>query len=286
MACQVKVVARSAAPTGEIITTVECRYWRAIHAELMTHRVFSRNASSSRAKPVSRVFKEVWSDPAGPIHWGVNQKGMQAKLELYGWRKITAGLLWRIAGKMMCVVAWLMMQIGLHKQVANRLLEPWQYIKVLITSTEWNNFYELRCHPDAQPEFQELAYKIRNEIAATKPRHLKYGEWHLPYVTDEERATLPTPELIRVSVARCARTSYDNHDGSATVVTKDVKLHNDLVVARPIHASPAEHQAVPMDPNSRDLEKLRGNFNVFAQYRKFVEFGATAEYAYNFTKLG
>ena len=127
---EVDLVAYSSCEWDEI-ATFRLKYWRAIHAELMTHRVFSRNASSSRAIPVKKVISQVWNDPAGPQHWGVNRKGMQAKEQLTGLQLIAVKFLWRLAGKMMCVIALLMMWLKLHRQVANRILEPWQYITVL-----------------------------------------------------------------------------------------------------------------------------------------------------------
>ena len=156
MTCTVKIIEDSLT-NGSRLTTYQLRYWRAIHAELMTHRVFSRNASSSRAIPVMKMLRQVWDDPAGPVHWGANQAGMQAHAELDGLRRKLSQAIWKWSGRAMCVAAWSMTKIGLHKQVANRLLEPWQYINVVLTATEFDNWFDLRDHPDAQPEIQELA---------------------------------------------------------------------------------------------------------------------------------
>lgn len=268
MACSAKVVADSTALHRVRLTSLQLRYWRAIHAEFMTHRVFSRNASSSRAIPVKKVLSQVWNDPAGPVHWGLNQPGMQAKAELKGWRNKAARFLWRAAGKVACVFAWSLMHIGLHKQVANRLLEPWQYINVLVTSTEWDNFFELRCHEDAQPEIQELAFAIRAAMDASQPKYLGKGEWHMPYITDDEWETNADATLVKVSTARNARTSYLTHDGKPSALVEDVKLHDKLVVAEPLHASPAEHPATPMD-----TDEFCRNYRGWRQYRDFLEQG-------------
>lgn len=281
---EAKIIADSINPVGNRITTVQTRYWRAIHAELMTHRAFSRNASSSRAIPVSTMLKQVWNDPAGPLHWGVNQPGMQARTEMVGFRRALAGGLWRAAGKMACAFAWGLMKIGTHKQVANRLLEPFQCISVIITATDWDNFFLLRDHEDAQPEIQHLAKRIKLAMSGSYPVKLTAGEWHLPYIdaADREAAYMARKKnritrdepghaelnalLVKLSVARCARVSYLTHDGKAPSMRKDIELHDRLVVSRPIHASPAEHQAMAM-PVSRRYRNLVG----WAQYRIGLE---------------
>ena len=156
-----RIIADSVNPAGQRVTTLQLRYWRAVHAELMTHRAFSRNASSSRAIPVRKMLAQVWGDPAGPLHWGANQAGMQAEQELTGWRRSAAQRLWRLSGRAMCAAAWAGMKLGLHKQVVNRMLEPWQFISVVLTSTEWDSFFALRDHPAAQPEIRTLAVAMR-----------------------------------------------------------------------------------------------------------------------------
>lgn len=261
-----QVVACSTSLHGVCLTTLSLRYWRAIHAELLTHRAFSRNASSSRAIPVKTVLRQVWNDPAGPLHWGVNQPGMQARAELVGWRRALAGGLWRAASKAVCGFAWGMMKLGVHKQVANRLLEPFQYITVLVSATDWTNFFELRLHEDAQPEIQHLARKMYEAMSVAEPTVLQPGEWHLPYVTDEERKLYPVHELRKFSTARCARVSYLTHDRKNPSAKKDRGLHDRLVGARPIHASPTEHVAQAM----YTAERLN-NFRGWAQYRIDIE---------------
>lgn len=276
MACSVKVIEHSILHNGvSELRTTQLRYWRAIHSEFMTHRVFSRNASSSRAIPVRKVLSQVWNDPAGPIHWGANQTGMQAKAQLIGWRNKAARLLWNLAGKTACVLAWTMMKVGLHKQVANRILEPWQYISVVMTTTELDNFFELRDHEDAQPEIRELAAEMKRALANSIPRPLRPGEWHLPYVTQEERDTLPLVTCIKISVARCARTSYLTHDSKNPSVEQDLELYTRLVGSTPLHASPTEHQGTPTGTASCGFN---GNFNSdWVQFRKVLEFSVQHE---------
>jgi len=248
------------------ICTLQLKYHRFIHGEFMTHRVFSRSASSSRAIPINKIISQVWNDPAMPVHWGANVSGMQAKQELTGYKLKVAKFIWRSASKFACIFAYLFSKIGLHKQIGNRILEPWQYINVILTATDFDNFFDLRIHPDAQPEIQELATLIKLELDNSVPKELDHGEWHLPYITDDELLDYPEEMLLKCSTARCARVSYSNHDGSRPNIQRDIDLHDALVGSVPIHASPAEHQATPGDP-----EFQYRNFRGWIQYRDRIE---------------
>lgn len=269
MSVEAKVIEDSIGPNGKRLVTLQLRYPRFIHAEVMTHRVFSRNASSSRAIPVKKVLQQVWNDPATPIHWGANQSGMQAKTELIGFKRKLAEKLWKYSGRAACMFAWGMMKIGMHKQVANRILEPWQYIHVVLTATEFDNFFSLRLHEDAQPEIYALAAEMAKVMATSTPKSLGFGEWHLPYIKPQERKDYATPFLRRMSAARCARVSYLTHDGKEPDVEKDLALYHRLVGSQPIHASPTEHQAMPQfgDADARYC----GNFVGWVQSRKLIE---------------
>jgi hypothetical protein len=266
MNIEATVVADSIAPNGIRLSTLCLKYPRFIHAEFMTHRVFSRNASSSRAIPVSKVLAQVWNDPAMPVYWGANQAGMQAATELTGSSQKVAQILWRTSGKFMCSVAWLMIKCNLHKQIANRILEPWQRIHVVVTATEWNNFFLLRDHPAAQPEIRELAQKVKKAMEDSYPVDIERGDWHLPYITQEEKTKYSSSDLLKMSTARCARVSYLTHEGKQTTLEDDIKLHQRLVGAEPRHSSPAEHQATPLPSN-----KFSKNFKGWYQYRAALE---------------
>ena len=267
MSIEAKVILDSVSHKGIRLTTFQLKYPRFIHSELMTHRVFSRNASSSRAIPVMKVLKQVWNDPAMPIHWGQNQPGMQANAQLTGWKNVAVRGLWRLAGKVACVFAYGMTKIGLHKQVANRILEPWQFIHVVLSATSYENFFLLRDHSDAQPEIRELAQKMRRAMFGSYPTRLRPGQWHLPYLSASERNILSTGVARKVSAARCCRVSYLKHDGDASDVYEDEKLCDRLTKSRPIHASPFEHVATPL--NNSNLHS--GNFQGWMQYRELVE---------------
>lgn len=295
MTITVKMIADSISGFGQRITTMQLRYPRFIHAEFMTHRVFSRNASSSRAIPVAKIIEDIQKDPAIPVHWGANQPGMQAREELNAEGKLIASLHWLDAMDKVILEVKELTKLGLHKQVANRLLEPWSHINVVVTATSFANFFALRCHPDAQPEIKQLAETMEHAMLLSQPRLLSPGEWHLPYADDSETYTaamrygqhgritrdMPGREEIngvlrKVSTGRCARVSYLTHDGRPTTVEEDVDLHNKLVVAVPLHASPAEHQATP-DEGIQSGFKIQwlhpqdhGNFVGWRQYRKML----------------
>ena len=282
MTIQAKIIADSISHAGKRITTFQLLYPRFIHSEVMTHRVFSRNASSSRAIPVKKMIQMIRDDPAMPIHWGLNAPGMQAHQEIQNVKH--AKDLWIMAAHKAANYAEDMMNMGLHKQVANRILEPFQHISVVLTATEFDNWFELRAHPDAQPEIQELAHEMRHCMGQSTPRLLNTSEWHLPYITDKDRSAVlalgwSTDTLLKISAARCCRVSYLKHDGSASSVEEDLALCDRLAGAQPIHASPFEHQATPdtwvikddLDDSHWLQPYLHGNFVGWIQYRKLIE---------------
>jgi hypothetical protein len=275
LGCTVKVIAASVSEGGKPIYTFQLRYWRAIHSELMTHRDFSRNASSSRAIPVQKMIDQVRNDPAGPIFWGSNQPGMQAGAELTGDELAGAKSYWKTSAFSAADYATRLMDLGLHKQVANRVLEPYQWISVIVTATEWDNWFELRDHNDAQPEIRDLARTMGIAMKASVPvvRGHKRDDplnWHLPYVQVRERDLFRLDLLQAISAARCARVSYLTHDGAEPSAEKDLALYEKLVGGVPLHASPVEHQAVPAT-HPKDRCK---NFVGWHQYRANVEINA------------
>ncbi|UBM12703.1 FAD-dependent thymidylate synthase [Cupriavidus metallidurans] len=272
MTFEVKVIEDSISHHGVRLTTLQLRYPRLIHAEFMTHRVFSRNASSSRAIPVAKMIEQVRTNPAMPIHWGKNQPGMQAHEELTGSERLDVIEKWHAAARFAAGVAAEMSDLGAHKQVVNRILEPFQWISTLVTATEWANFFELRAHPDAQPEIHHLAKMIQEAMGVSIPfqrcRNRDDGNnWHLPYVLHDERRFMSVNVLRKLSAARCARVSYLTHDGATPNINKDLELFDRLVGSHPLHASPVEHQAYPL-PAADQWSK---NFRGWRQFREYVE---------------
>lgn len=255
-----KIIADSVSPLQKRITTMEITYQRFVHSEFMTHRDFSRNAASSRAIPITKMLSKVKEDPAMPVWWGKNQSGMQAEVELDESEKAQAMAQWLRARDAAVEQAENLLALGLHKQLVNRVLEPFMEITVIVTATEWNNFFSLRCHPAAQPEIRNIAEMMREEYLKSEPRFTRFDEWHLPYLQEDER-TLDIEKQKMLSAARCARVSYLTHDGTRDH-DKDYELHDRLSSSG--HWSPFEHVAKPSYNNGY----RSGNFVGWCQYRK------------------
>ena len=264
---EVKIVADSVSSYGKRLTTFQLVYPRYIHSEFLTHRALSRNAGSSRAVPVAKMAQIALTEMVEPIRYGLNQAGMQASDAcLEGDSLEEARAIWISMAEVCAKGSQRLAELGLHKQWANRPLEWFSNIRVVVTATEWDNFFELRAHEDAQPEIHELAIQMQKAMGESTPTLLLSGEWHLPYVTDEDYDAVAryrreamgmsdleawddegiTEMLCRVSAARCCRVSYLKHDGHPSTVGDDLLLCDRLAGARPIHASPFEHQATPM----------------------------------------
>lgn len=245
------------------LTTLELEYPRYIHSEMNTHRTFSRNAQSSRAIPVDICIKRIEESSWYP-YFMKNKPGMAASEPLEGEELRVAMGLWDQAKREAIRKAKQLKDLGIHKQTVNRLLEPFSTIKVILSSTDFSNFFNLRIHPGAQQEIQVLAESMRDAMAASTPTNLDIGNWHLPYIRTEER-DLPTDLLVKVSTARCARVSYLSHDGFRDI-DKDLSLHDTLV--KEGHMSPTEHVATPAVS-----DRNYGNFKGWIQYRKHIEHG-------------
>lgn len=267
------ILADSISPEGVRLTTFELVYPRMILAELNTHRVFSKNSASSRAIPIKRMIQMIRDNPAVPASWRMNQTGMQgyehAPLDI----ALEGQRIWLEAMEYAIRHSEKLEALGLHKQIANRLTEPFVHMKTVLTGVYFDNFFGLRDHHMADPTIEALAKAMKEARDASTPLLLQPGEWHLPYITDEERAVQDDVTLLKVSAARCARTSYNSMNGKRSTVEEDVDLHKRLLVDQPIHASPAEHQATP------DLKTLsgkwrsprhHGNLAGWRQYRKFL----------------
>ena len=295
-----RILADSVSPDGVRMTTFEIEYPRFILAELNTHRMLSKNSASSRAIPVKTMHEHMRQTPAQPVHWGKNQPGMQANVELVDNDLADAKFMWQRAQQDAMHWAQQMAErVGLHKQVANRITEPWMIMKTVISGTEWANFWWLRAHADAQPEIHELAVKMWDELNSSVPLLLQPGEWHLPYVKshrlssgeliylDATDTPITTEQAKIISASCCAQVSYRKNDDS---YEKAHKIFKQLIESQPCHASPVEHQATPMeswayetardDPQhlrehgythmTMDGELWSGNLRGWIQHRKLI----------------
>lgn len=273
--CQ--ILADSVNPHDCRITTMLLSYPRIVHAEFMTHRVFSRNAGSNRAIPVAKLLSAVTDDPFVPIYWGKNQKGMVAGEEFSPEETENLVRIWLMARNSAVEHAKLLMQYGVHKSISNRLLEPWQWITVVVTSTEWANFFNLRIDDAAEVHIRRIAEMMYQARRDSEPKELKPGEWHLPFINQQDREDAPKEAILhygassktyidlaiaKISAARTARTSYLNHEG-VRELAEDFKMCDEKLIV-PGHWSPLEHPCICMD------DRLwRGNVRGWRQLRKF-----------------
>lgn len=263
---QVKIVGDSVNPLGTRLTSWLLTYPRFIHSEFMTHRVFSRNAASSRAIPFKRMLAAVNQQPAFPEYWGAEQKGM-APVEEVSWKERTKDL-WIWASIEATTRAKQMVEeTGIHKSIANRLLEPFGHITVLATATDHKNFFALRANKMAEPTFQVLAFKMLEAYLSNVPRVVDWGGWHMPDLGGEWTGDLATN--LAICTARCARLSYLTHDGTHSPQT-DVELWGRLKDGG--HWSPFEHPAqAHASPYGRSNYDTGNRLCGWTQYRKMFE---------------
>lgn len=259
----VRILRDSITDGGSRLVTWEWTYPRMIHAEIMTHRALSRNAASSRAIPAAKLRARVLDAPAVPISWGANQAGMQAGAEV---DDTAAAEAWWLSGRdLMAAHHAEGERLGLHKQVVNRVIEPWMMITVIVSATEHANLFHLRRHKDAEPHFQRLAMLAWDLFHEHMPTYVEPGGWHLPLVDDGEAGVV---DAVKISTGRCARVSYLTHEGTRDPA-EDIALHDRLartasLGADPMHASPFEHPAQAVG----DRQRI-GNFEGWRQYRKW-----------------
>lgn len=251
---------------GTRITSVQVKYPRFILPQLNTHRVFSRSTASSRAVPTAKLIDMVHNEPVVPVHWGQNQAGMVAEQQLGKGRAAAAESVWREAAHFAANTAQLLADIGVHKQVVNRILEPFMWVETIITATEWDNFFKLRIADDAQPEIQALAKAIKKAMDESVPVERAS---HLPYLRgdelDETRWTYA--QRAKISAARCARVSYLNHNKQTPSLDEDFALADRLIEAG--HMSPFDHQA--MFNNGERYRNENRNFRDWKPYRAILE---------------
>lgn len=264
-----KILADSINSRGVRLTSFLLTYPRFIHSELMTHRVFSRNAASSRARSVKSILQEVRENPVIPSRWGAEKKGMQSGDELAQLPAWTCQFLWRNAALFCASMAEMMVYYGLHKSLVNRILEPWTHITTIVTATDFGNFFELRANPAAQPEFQELAYKMLNCYLNSTVSLLGEFEWHIPFVYPEERDKYNDDQLLRISVARCCWISYSKHGREDFDYVDAQERHDSCIKLK--HMSPLEHQAQATSHLAASNFDIGGEDSGWLQYRKLQE---------------
>lgn len=252
--------------TGDRLTTFRILCPKFILAEINTHRMLSRNFSSSRAIPAKKMRQRVIQDPVIPVEFGRNKKGMQSGGALSGWRLTLARHCWLLARYPACFFHWIGELIGLHKQVCNRIIEPWVWAEGVVSATEWDNFFKLRCHKDAQPEFRVLAEEMNFLYRAWQSNYVNPGYIHVPFVDKSEKESHCLRYQQIMSSARCGRVSYYLKDGKKSDIAQDIPFCERLAGSSPKHLSPFEHVATALESS----ESI-GNFKGWRQYRKEIE---------------
>lgn len=312
---EAEIVADSISKYGHRLTSMEVNFPRMILSEFNTHRLFSRNSASSRARPTNKPLFEVLTGPYIPLEWGKYMPGMSSREEMSPenqelaekiWLEFrdravlgTVALLGGVDGEQIEKNQELKDRIehltkeysfnfeplegeSLHKQWVNRLLEPYLWHRVIVTSTEWDNFFGLRISEHAQPEIKRIAELMLSAYQNSEPTELAAGEYHTPFMLEDE-ADLDQTSRLKISSARSGRISYMTHHGVRDT-KEDIRFHDQLVANG--HMSPLEHVATPF--NDRDMLAVRriktgdfpawlkreadfnGNFRGWHQYRKSV----------------
>jgi len=277
-----KIVQDSSLPTGERLLTFSVMYGRLIHSELLRHRAASHSVKSSRAIPTHKYRAEVMENIYVPVKFGTKKRGMQAGEPTF-LTKFYGEKIWKLSSKFACFFHWMMEKFGIHKEVANRVLEPYVWVEETITveADALKEIANLRIHDDAQEDVRRIVEEMVYEMDRSTPVELNQGQWHVPYVvrrqvenemiyTDNNGNKLTLDQAIVCSAARCARSSYANHDNSMSSYDKDIGLAKQLIGSEPMHLSPFEHQARPFIDDT-EKSQYGSNFRNFFQQRKAIE---------------
>jgi len=276
MTFSAKILCDSVTENDDRLTTLEVTFPRIVLSEFNTHRMFSRNSASSRAIPVEKMLKLVKENTYIPSHWGKNQKGMSAEFTVEQNEQMKSRDVWLKARDNAISSAENLLKLGIHKQITNRLLEPFMWHTVIVSATDWSNFFALRCHPGAHPDIRQIAEMMKFVINGSEPKPMYEHDWHMPLIDhddinmtmkmiDEDVYQYDNELLKKISVGRCARVSYLTHDGKRDH-NADINLHDKLLSDG--HMSPFEHIARPMYNDEYKKSKYSGNFRGWVQYRK------------------
>lgn len=234
-----QIVAHSINQQGDELISVLVTFPRIILAEVNTHRMLSKNTSSSRAIPFNKMLETIQNDPFIPIAWQKEHKGMQGT-EYWTTDIDKLELEWLQARNKAVFQATTLHDSGVTKQLCNRLLEPFMWTTMLITGPKsgWDNFFNLRCpqydylgtffkskkdciretnaslsiedeltwlqHNKGQAEIHmmALAESIYDAVNESTPKILIPGEWHIPFEDKikQEFALIPVQFTIPDSV--------------------------------------------------------------------------------------
>jgi thymidylate synthase ThyX len=307
------IVADSKNQFDNRLTTFVLTFPRYILAELNTHRMLSKNSASSRAIPFKKMVKSVRTNPFIPIAWMKDHSGMQGNEYFSGWKVNLIKFFWILASKFAVISALTLNKLGLTKQLVNRILEPFMWHTVILSGTEFENFFSLRCSEFADIHIQKLAYEMLEAYNNSDPVLLKDGEWHIPFGDRFDEAQLFTliekdhgvfdpilkaQELsegiskgnleliqkykIKIAIARCARVSYTvvGEEGKPDNYENDIKLFDRL--AKSGHFSPFEHAGRAMTEQEFNMKSsfnaddgIDGTWGWSGNFRGFLQYRKT-----------
>jgi hypothetical protein len=238
---QAKIIADSINKYGHRLTTYRLIYPRLILSQLNTAKMLSKNTASSRAIKLSENIDRILKDPFIPDSWVKNAPGMFCADTIDDIDEVKK--IWIDSSINACNYARELVKHNLHKQYANRIIEPYMFSDTILSGTDFDNFFHLRISHDAQPEIQTLAELMYDEYEKSNPTLLTYGQWHLPYIdtifenneikyfVNGEQLDLDT--AIKVSVSCCGQVSYRKLN---TTVTKALSIYDKFVSGDKIHA--------------------------------------------------
>lgn len=267
MSYRARILADSVSPDGVRLTTLEATFPRIMLSEFNTHRVLSRNSASSRAIPPEKQIDRVMQDPFVPV-FGSRVKGMGQGDDLTEDEQARLQREWKRAARQAALAAEYLCNFNADKSHTNRLLEPFLWHTVIVSATEWSNFFALRTHEAAAPEIREIATLMKSAMDVSEPSPVREGEWHLPLVAANERTVVKhdRDDFWRmVSVGRCARVSYETHEDKES---PQASYNRAVLLGQNGHWSPFEHVACPAVPLLASDPSMTGNFRGWIQYRK------------------
>lgn len=217
-----QILADSTNKFGNRLTTFVVTFPRIILAEFNTHRMLSKNSASSRAIPFNKMLKMVETDPFIPIAFQKDHKGMQGTQYFTGWRAKVIELAWVSASKAAIFAAKKLNKLGLTKQLCNRLLEPFMMHTVIVTGSEWENFFHLR-----SPQYIYSDDTLTSVSRSWKDYGLEMGrdedEWHDSATTLERLGV--NKGMAEIHIMALAEKMWDEYQTSKPKFLNEGEWH-------------------------------------------------------------
>lgn len=266
-----EVVAHSVNEFGQPIASLVVVIPRIVLAELNTHRMLSRNSASSRAIPFKKMLKMVQEDPFIPIAFQKDHSGMQGTeyldphttltiaefaeaiknlfdreedeellthytsiLSKYFGETQTYTLTewWLIARDKAVESAVMLACFGVTKQLCNRILEPFMWHTVIVTATELENFFHLRCpqyeapievvKENGESSIENILFRSRKDLSSSN--YLRVNDKKLEDLTEVDWLRL-NKSGAEIHIARAAECMWDAMNESKPKELKSGEWH-------------------------------------------------------------